>query len=300
LRAVARTREQIREFFAARDVLEVDVPLLQGGGNLDRGVEPALVSLPDGPRWLITSPEHPLKRLLAAGAGDCWSLSPCVRAGELGARHAPEFRMLEWYRTGFDHHRLAAECVALAARCCEDTEDYDTLSYREAFQTHAGCDPLRADDAELAAALGEERAATCAGDRAAMLDLLLAEQVQPALGRTRWCVLIDWPAEQAAQARHVTDAHGAEVAARFELYRDGLELANGYWELRDAEELAGRLSHEQAQRADAPTRDQRFESAMRAGLPDCAGVALGFDRLLMLALGKQHIDEVQAFGWERA
>ena len=175
-----------------------------------------------------------------------------------------------------------------------------TITYREALIRHAGIDPIAADDATIARALGDA-APAARGERAAALDLLIGTRVAPNLGRGRWTVMRDFPPWAAAQARLRRGADGLEWAARFEIFRDGVELANGYWELTDGAELSQRLERERAARADVRVaRDARFEAAMTAGLGDCAGVAVGFDRVVMLALGLGSISETQAFGWERA
>ena len=259
---------------------------------------PLRIDTAAGPRFLPTSPEHPLKRLVAAGSGDVWTLAPAFRSGERGQRHAPEFRMLEWYRVGWDDRRLALETIALLAELTGLGAEHDTLTWRDAFHRHAGIDPLHASDAELFVRLGTD-AAVAAGDRRVALDLLLTREVEPQLGRGRWTILTDYPADQCAQARLRPGADNAPVAARFELYRDGVELANGYHELTDGTALSARLADELASRRDGEQLDQRFLAAMAHGLPDCAGVAVGFDRVVMLALGLPTITDAQAFGWNQ-
>jgi len=276
--------ERVRRFFAERAVLEVDTPLLQPGANLDHGVVPMRVSSgrpddrttgrPDA--FLPTSPEHPLKRLVAAYRQDVWALAPAFRAGERGARHQPEFRMLEWYRLGWDDVRLAGETVEVLRAITGLPGGVERLAWCEAW-ARAGLDP----DAVMAADgfTREER-----------LDLVLTESVEPLLGRGCWTVLTDYPASGAAQARLRHDAAGRPVAARFEIYRDGIELANGYHECCDAAELRAR--HE----AELPLHpgcvlDPAFHAMLAEGFPDCAGVALGFDRAVMLALGLPSVGE---------
>lgn len=296
LRRRADLVERTRAFFRARGVLEVDTPVLQGGANLDHGVVPMRVVVGADGRFLPTSPEHALKRLVAAGSGDVWTLAPAFRSGERGQRHAPEFRMLEWYRLGWDDRRLAQEVIALLALLTGWSDHHQILTWREAFQFHAGIDPATADATALLDRLGGD-AAVANGDRRIALDLLLSRDVEPQLGRGTWTVLTDYPADQCAQARIRTDVHGHPVAARFELYRDGIELANGYHELLDGRALRERLVHELATRSDGEQLDERFLAAMAAGLPDCAGVAVGFDRVVMLALGLPDVASTQAFAW---
>jgi lysyl-tRNA synthetase class 2 len=298
LRARADLVERTRRFFAARGLLEIDTPLLQGGANLDHGVLPFRILADGSERFLPTSPEHPLKRLLAAGGGDLWTLAPAFRRQERGRLHSPEFRMLEWYRLGWDDRRLLAETVALLAELTGLAADLEVLSWREAFRRHAGLDPARADEPAIAARLGSD-AAVVAGDRRAGLDLLLTREVEPKLGRGRWTALVDYPAEASAQAQLRAGEDGALVAARFEIYRDGIELANGYHELSDGAELGARLAAELRGRSGGERQDQRFLAAMAAGLPGCAGVAVGFDRVVMLSLGLATVAETRAFAWER-
>ncbi|HYE08056.1 MAG TPA: EF-P lysine aminoacylase EpmA [Planctomycetota bacterium] len=300
LRRRADLVERTRAFFRARGVLEVDTPVLQGGANLDAGVCPMRVEV-DGGRFLPTSPEHPLKRLVASGSGPVWTLAPAFRAGERGSRHMPEFRMLEWYRPGWDDRQLAAEAIALIAELTTRGADHATLSYRDACRRHAGVDPLACADSDIFAALGADGDAA-RGDAHAALDLLFATRVEPRLGRGGWTVITDYPPWACAQARLRRDAHGDLVAARFEIYGDGLELANGYWELDDAPDLRTRLEaewHARPERASLRL-DERFLAAMAHGLGDCAGIAVGFDRVVMLALGIEDIARVQAFAWDRA
>lgn len=303
LRRRAELVDRVRSFFRTREVLEVDTPVLQGGANLDHGVVPFRVDSLHDPHFLPTSPEHPLKRLVAAGHGALWTLAPAFRTGECGRRHAPEFRMLEWYRPGWDDGRLRQEVVELLDVLTGLGTTTEVLSWRDAFRRHAGIDPVTADDRQLGLALGEAVEAVMSGDRLdrpAALDLLLTERVEPHLGQACWTALTDYPAAACAQARLRTGADGLTVAARFEIYRQGVELANGYWELSDGTELARRLQTELDLRSGGERLDRRFLEAIAAGLPDCAGVAVGFDRVVMLALGLDDIALTQAFPWDRA
>ncbi len=292
--------QRVRDFFGVRGVLEVDPPLLQGGANLDHGIMPFRVETAQGPRFLPSSPEHPLKRMIVAGAGAIWTLSPVFRADERGQRHAPEFRMLEWYRPGWNDRQLYAEVIDLCVALTELPGAIECLSWRDAFRQHAGIDPVTADETTIAECLGDAASAV-RGDRAAALDLLLTQSVEPHLGRGCWTVLTDYPAAGAAQARLRPGEDGTLVAARFEIYRDGIELANGYWEATDANELGARFDVELRLRNDpALVRDERFLQALAGGFPDCAGVAVGFDRLLMLAWGARALSDVQALPYDQA
>jgi len=301
LRRRAELVEGTRAFFKTRGVLEIDTPVVQGGANLDPGITPFRLHSADRPRFLPTSPEHPLKRLVAAGYGAVWTLAPVFRRDELGRTHAPEFRMLEWYRPGWDDTALRGEVLDLLAGLCGGGTTHDVLTYRQAMRTHAGVDPFNADADRLVAVLGAE-ADAAHGDRQASLDLIFATHVQPHLGHAAWTVVVDWPASLAAQARLRPGDDGEQVAARFEVFRSGVELANGYWELDDADELAARLECERARRDPGLglAHDACLAAAMQHGLGPCAGVAVGFDRVVMLALGLDSVAATQAFGWDRA
>jgi lysyl-tRNA synthetase class 2 len=297
----ARLLGEVRAFFRERGVLEVETPILQGGANLDPGSQSHPVPCGAELRFLPTSPEHPLKRLVAAGYGPVWTLAPVVRLGEHSRRHQPEFRMLEWYRPLWDERQLLDEVVALLDRLTGWGRRCERISYRAAFARWCdGLDPEQADAAAFARLLPASEA-PYAGDRQAAADLLLSARIEPQLGRGSLSALVDYPPHLAAQAELRLDADGRQVAARFEVYRDGIELANGYRELTDAAELSERLYAQLASRQDSMLqRDARFEAAMAAGLPPCAGVALGFDRVVMLALGLESVAAGMAFPWELA
>ncbi len=276
LRTRSAIADRVRRFFTERGVLEVDTPVLQAGANLDHGVQPMRCA----DRFLPTSPEHALKRLVAAYGQDVWTLAPAFRGGERGCRHQPEFRMLEWYRLGWDDARLADETVAILRLITGLPGGIERLSWHQAWER------VDLDPAAVQAADGfsrEER-----------LDLLLTERIEPGLGRGAWTVLCDYPATGAAQARLRRDADGRPVAARFEIYRDGIELANGYHECVDAGEL---LARHQAELPGHPgcTLDAAFHAMMAEGFPDCAGVAVGFDRAIMLALGLDNVAATMPF-----
>lgn len=309
LRLRARLLEQTRAFFRERGLLEVETPQLSAAAATDLHLESLEVYSSSGGAlgWLHTSPEFPMKRLLAAGIGDCWQLARVFRGGERGRRHNPEFSLLEWYRVGWDAPALMAEVDeflrALAAGRLP-LGSTERLSYRDAFRRHAGLDPFTAGAAELAHALSAAGVPLPAGieaDHAACLDLALASLVEPHLDPGRPTFIHDFPATHAALARiHPGDP---PLAARFELFLGGMELANGFHELCDAAEQRARFATDLAERGSRglpePRPDERFLAALAAGLPDCAGVALGFDRLVMLLARKASIDEVLAFPWGR-
>jgi lysyl-tRNA synthetase class 2 len=245
-----------------------------------------------------------MKRLLAAGCGDIWQVSRVFRDGEEGRWHNPEFTLLEWYRVGIDHHALMADVERLLGAMLPNAsfERAERLSYREAMQLHAGVDAFDDPTGVLIARLeaaGVEVPASVRADRDACLDLTMSTIVGPQLGNGRLCFIYDYPASQAALAR----IRGA-VASRFEAYLDGIELANGFHELGDAGEQRKRFEADLAERArrglPAVPVDERFLQALEHGLPDCSGVALGFDRLVMCASGARNIRDVLAFPLDRA
>ncbi|MCU0758589.1 MAG: EF-P lysine aminoacylase EpmA [Steroidobacteraceae bacterium] len=304
-------RVAMREFFAARGVLEVETPLVVGAPVTDVHLQSATVDLGDGVRrWLATSPEYAMKRLLAAGSGDVWQECRVVRAGaERGRHHNPEFTLVEWYRLGFDMVAMAGEAAALVdallVAAGASPRGIEFLTYRDALLRHAGVDPLEDEAARLREAVagaGLPAAALAAASRDDLLDLLVATRVGPALGADRLCALTHYPASQAALAR--LDPQDRRVALRFELYGGGLELANGFEELGDAREQAARFDADNARRhalgRETLPVDARLLAALTAGLPACAGVAVGFDRVAMLAGGARAIDEVLAFPVEHA
>lgn len=306
LRARAGLLERARAFLRERGVVEVEPPALSMAAPPDLHLAPLAVG---GRGWLHTSPEYALKRLLAAGFGDCYALGKVWRDGERGRHHNPEFTMLEWYRVGWDHLELMDEVAELVAQLLAPRVALgrpETLTYREAFQRELGLDPHSADHRTLVDATSRlGLSATPAMDGDGLLDLLASHAVYPKLGQGRVTLLHDYPASQCMLARIRPGQAGAPaVAERFECFVDGIELANGYHELGDAAEQRARLDASAAQRAargmPEVVKDERFLAALAHGLPDCAGVALGFDRVVMLALGLDHIDQAIAFPIERA
>lgn len=309
LRARAALLAQVRAFFAGRGVLEVQTPVALRHAVTDVQIQALRVTDEADPRWLQTSPEYPMKRLLAAGSGDIYQVCPVFRAGERGRLHNPEFTMVEWYRLGFDLAQLMQETAALAAALLEaggqTAPPCELVSYSAAFGSALGCDPLTATPAQLAglaAQHGLARSSIEGSTRDDLLDFLVASVVGPQLGRGQLTCLHHFPASQAALAQ--LDRDDPRTALRFELYAEGIELANGYVELASAAEQRLRFEADQAERRrrglQAPDLDTRLLAALEAGLPACAGVAMGFDRVAMLALGASRLDEVLAFSWERA
>lgn len=312
LRRRAELLGRVRGFFAERRVLEVETPLLSAATVTD----PHLASLATrftGPGagagrtlYLQTSPEHAMKRLLAAGSGPIYQLARAFRDGEAGRRHNPEFTLLEWYRPGWDHHRLMGEVGELLA-VLVGAPAGERLTYRELFVRHCGIDPHTADTATLDGALtaaGVEAAGLDPGDRDSRLDLLLAGAIEPRLPADRPVFVHDFPASQAALARLRREPGGVVVAERFEVFFGGFELANGFHELTDAAEQRRRFEAdlERRRRLGLPAVpvDEHLLAALAAGMPEGAGVALGFDRLVMAATGSGTIGEVLAFPFDRA
>lgn len=312
LRLRADLLRRTRGFFESRGFLEVETPLLSADVVVDRHLDPLSVVMfgdprepTEGPRWwLQTSPEFGMKRLLAAGAQAIYQITRAFRGGEVGDLHNPEFTMLEWYRVGDDY---AAGMDLLAALASEllAAPQIDRLSYREAFLRHLNLDPHVASSDELrhaAQRLAIHPPDYPADDRDSWLNFLLAVGVEPQLGVQRPVILCDYPASQAALAQ--VRLGDPPVAERYELYVRGIELANGYHELLDATTLRSRNAiqneHRAAEGRPRLPESSRLLDAMEAGLPACSGVALGFDRLVMIAAGASRLSEVMAFTHERA
>jgi lysyl-tRNA synthetase class 2 len=297
----------VRSFFAARGVLEVETPILSAAAVSDPQLESVGSRLAGLARefYLQTSPEYAMKRLLAAGSGDIYQICKVFRDEEHGRWHNPEFTMIEWYRLGFDDAALMDEVDALVRtllapqRTLPPTE---RLTYSAALERHAGVD-AHSSDADLTAA-AQRHGIVCDAplDRDAKLDLLMGFVVGPRLGSDGPCFICDYPASQAALARLKPGASG--VAARFELYLDGVELANGFHELQDAAEQRARFNRdlELRRRRGQKQRpvDENLLAALEHGMPDCAGVALGFDRLVALAIGADSLAQSMAFTIDNA
>lgn len=313
LRLRARLKGRIRAHFEASGALEVDTPALSAAAPTDPHIAPLATRIASAPAipsyYLQSSPEFPMKRLLAAGVGDCWQLARVFRDGERGRLHNPEFDLLEWYRLDTDHHGLMDDVEALLAAVLEPERSVPPAqrwSYADAFRAHAGVDPLTADTGELRRAATDAGLASVAGlapdDRDGWLDHLLTGAVAPAFAADRPTFVYDWPASQCALAR--LEPADPRVARRFELYWGAIELANGFHELTDAAEQRARFEADQARRAAQGqprlSIDERLLAALEAGLPDCAGVALGFDRLVMVAGGLERIDQALGFPVEDA
>lgn len=311
LRLRAALNALVRLFFAERDVLEVETPILSQAGNTDPNIHSFTTSFSGHvdagtrTRWLRTSAEFPMKRLLAGGVGDCYELGRVFRNGEAGGRHNPEFTMLEWYRVGLDHVQLIDETVELVQRALSlvDREaDVVSCTYGDLFQQALGLDPFTAALGDLRGALQDVELDGQGLERDDFLDLLLTHRIQPGFSDQRITVVRDWPASQCALSR--IRPGNPSVSERFELYLGPLELANGYHELIDAAEQHERFMRDLATRearvTQLPPIDERLLHSMAGGMPPCAGVAVGMDRLLMAMIGSQRIADVLAFDFSQA
>jgi lysyl-tRNA synthetase class 2 len=309
LRTRAAMLAAIRAFFAERGVLEVETPALSHAGTTDPAIESvtaAARSLGTAPLYLHTSPEFAMKRLLAAGSGDIYQSCRVFRDDELGRWHQPEFTLLEWYRIGFDDDRLmteVAELIGAALAAAGEAAPRRTVRvrYADALQRAVGTAP-QAETAVLAEQLGRLDIDIPAGlGHDAVLDLAFATAVVASFDPQALTFVYDYPASQAALAR--LKATAPPVAARFEVFGGGVELANGFHELKDPVEQRRRFEADRAARARAgrraPPLDEQLLAALASGLPDCAGVALGFDRLVALAVGSANVATTMSFAHGR-
>lgn len=310
LRLRANLLKQVRDFFDECGVLEVQTPVLGRAGSTDVYLNSMQSHCSGGGvseplnLYLQTSPEFHMKRLLAAGSGAIWQLATSFRNGEYSVRHNPEFAMLEWYQPGYDLNDLMAEVQALLQEVL-GVDRFSCQSYRSLFREHLTLDPFSSDLPELQARCHKTTGITADDlDRDACCDLLMSACIEPLLGQDEITFVTDYPASQAALAKVKQDDEGDPVAARFECYYQGIELANGYHELTDAEEQAKRFAADNEQRGELGlpevTADQHLVEALASGIPECAGVALGFDRLLMLKAGADRLSDVISFSIDRA
>jgi len=312
LEARARLLADIRDFFRRKGVMEVDTPICSAHATTDPALESLCTSF-TGPGaaqgktlYLHTSPEFSMKRLLAAESGPIYQICKVFRDGELGRQHNPEFSLLEWYRPDFDQHQLLEEVAELINFLLPEPLPVQRMSYAELFQNHLGLDPhsCSADMLrEYAMGQGVPGAESLElTDADSWLDLLLTHCIEPHLGKGSICFIYDYPASQASLAR--IRAGNPPVAERFELYMEGVELANGFCELTDADEQRERFELDLEQRRKHGLKhlpiDENFLTALQHGMPDCSGVALGIDRILMLLTGAGHIQDVLAFPLDRA
>lgn len=304
----------VREFFDQRDYIEVETPLLSADTVVDAHIDPMIVHGPSG-GFLQTSPEAAMKRLLSAGMSSCYQITKAFRAGETGQLHNPEFTIVEWYGVGTtwnDQISLTEQLVQhvqnqLGERFPDSVTDvfaepFRRVTYESSFERIGISGVLEMSvpvlQREVFSRLPEFNRETLPENRDDLLNMLLSDLVEPRLGMECGEFLTSYPLSQAALAqRNQTDPR---TACRFELYRQGVELCNGYHELVDADELERRELHQNSQRADALPGAGRLNAAMAAGLPKCSGVALGFDRLMMCLLSAQSIEKVIPFPFNRA
>ena len=301
---------QIRDFFFERDVMEVDTPAMSHATVTDVHLHTFQTEFV-GPGYaggqklfFMTSPEFHMKRLLAAGSGCVYQIAKAFRNEENGRYHNPEFMMLEWYRVGFDHHKLMDEMDDLLQLVLK-SDKAERMTYQNAFLNVLGVCPLEGSMEELkacAGSLGLSDIAHPEEDRDTLLQLLFSIGVEPKIGQTVPAFVYDFPASQAALAK--INPQDNRVADRFEVYFKGIELANGFHELDNPQEQLQRFEEDNQKRIEMGLEPQPIDhhliEALKAGLPSCAGVALGIDRLIMLAMGHDHIDEVTAFPFPRS
>lgn len=311
LKTRARMLHGIRAFFAEQNVLEVETPCLARSSISDPHLHSFQTRFVGQSLYLQTSPEFFMKRLLAAGSGDIYQLARVFRDDESGSRHNPEFTLLEWYRLGLSHHQLMDEIERLLLQLVNqlgaevNTTDIRRLSYQQAFVDAIDIDPLvcnvkvlqqRAQQLAIDIPVGMAR-----DDKDMWLDWLLTQAVAPGFARNRFTFIYDYPASQAALAR--ISEQDARVAHRFELFYGELELANGFYELTNAHEQRDRFEQENQQRLNLGLAevalDEYLLTALEYGLPECSGVAIGLDRLLMVVLGKNQLSEVLSFPLDR-
>lgn len=295
----AQLYRQIREFFAERDVLEVEVPTIGRTAALDPNLE-ALPVGADKTHYLQTSPEYFHKRLVSQGSGSIYSLTRGYRAGEKGRLHNPEFAILEWYRVGFSMQELIEDVIGLLGEVLAD-QAVTQFSYADLFEEYLGIDPHSVALVEINSLLAQHTSYQGELPVTSALELLFSQVIEPRLP-TGIQVVTHYPREQAALAKLAIDEQGRNVALRFEIYLDGIEMANGYEELTDANEQRERFAQEQEYRLHSgqqvPEVDTKFLAALESGLPECSGVALGIDRLLMLKVGASQLSDVMTFDWD--
>ncbi|MGZ8902944.1 MAG: EF-P lysine aminoacylase EpmA, partial [Methylobacter sp.] len=324
----AQMLAEIRRFFADRSVLEVETPLLSRSIGTDPQLEfftteylsPGMVCMPEACQeqarrsssrqtlFLQTSPEFAMKRLLAAGSGSIYQIGKAFRNGESGRFHNPEFTMLEWYRVGFTLPQLMDEIAELIggrfiSRPLQETQ---RVSYQDVFDSFTGLDPLVFSYQDYCAFAREcglsEAVDICGHDHAVWLDFLFSHKVQPHLGKNALCMVYGYPACQSSLAR--INEQCSLITDRVELFINGVELGNGYYELTDAEEQNRRFDKElvirQQQKLPVTVKDQHLIAALKSGLPECSGMAIGLDRLLMLLSGSASINDVLSFAIRRA
>lgn len=304
----ARLLKRIRAFFDARDILEVETPIVSSAGSTDLHIDSLQTMFRGESHYLNTSPEYAMKRLLADYGEPIYQVCKVFRDDELGPNHNPEFSMLEWYRPGFDMHALMDEMQDLLACVLpQKLPAVGRYSYRQVFEKYAGIDPHKAsadDCRQCAIQHGIEQPVGLEDDKDEWLDWLLTQRVVPSFDTDGFTFIYDYPKSQCALARLAEDEQGVQVASRFELFSGEVELANGFHELLSGAEQQQRFERENQRRFEAGKSmvkiDEYLLEALNHGLPDCSGVAMGLDRLLMIMCEKLSIDEVLAFPFSSA
>ena len=298
IKARAQLYRQLRDFFAKREVLEVETPILGQAATVDPFIESLHTRVLGELRFLQTSPEFFMKRLLAAGSGSIYSLGKVFRQGEQGRKHHPEFTMLEWYRLGWNEQQLIDEVAELFLQLMPELS-VTKLSYRDCFKQFLQIDPHRASGETLKTLVLDHIDCQLENEpNDTWLDLLMTHCIEPNLPKGL-VFIYDYPATQAALAKIDKDEQGQLVAKRFEAYINGMELANGYWELTDAVEQKNRFINDQNYKKKYQNNllpyDKHLVAALESGMPECAGVAVGVDRLLMQVCGIDRLQEVLSF-----
>jgi len=296
----------IRSFFLENNVLEVETPALSLAGNTDPFIESITVNKGSTLRYLHTSPEYPMKRLLADGSGDIYQICKVWRAGESGSNHNPEFSMLEWYRVDYSYHQLIIEISTLLKTLLPTLNKQDSIfTYEELFMRTFNINPHSADQAELAHCVKEniKGLETSNLNKQAMLDALLTHCIEPTFNTNALTFIIDYPESQSALAQ-IRKEKEYSIAERFEVYLGDQELGNGYQEenspTRNREILTLENSQRKAMGLHTVTKDENFLDAMSNGMPRSSGVAIGLDRILMIIANVKTIQEVINFPWDRA
>lgn len=309
LKKRASLLRKVREFFFQRNVLEVDTPSISKYASIDLHLD-AIGVQPGNQhplRYLITSPEYHMKRLLCAGSGSIYQICKSFRQEDCGSRHNPEFTMLEWYRVGLNHWQLMQEVDALMENLLE-LPPSDKISYQEIFERTLDINPFEIQLEQFSAACESYKLSPpddflCKTvDPDEWLNFLMGFIIEPTLGKEKPVFIYDYPASQAALA--IINPENPKSALRFELYYKGVELGNGYTELGDHQLLSQRFEESNQQRIEANKEsyciDKRLIEATESGMPACSGIAIGFDRVMMLAADQKEIDQVQTFSWDRA
>jgi lysyl-tRNA synthetase class 2 len=312
LRLRAQLLANIRKFFDERSVLEVETPLLSHSSGTDPQLEFFTTEYCLSPQrqtlFLQTSPEFAMKRLLAAGSGSIYQIGKAFRNGESGRFHNPEFTMLEWYRVGFTLPQLLDEIAELIGILfsSQPLQPTKSVRYQDVFVSYTGLDPLVfsyqdycafARDCQLPEAID-----ICGHDLGLWLDFIFSHKVQPHLGENALCMVYEYPACQSSLAK--INQYNPQLTERVEIFINGIELGNGYHELTDAEEQRTRFDKElairQQKKLPVTIKDNHLIAALESGLPECSGMAIGLDRLLMLLSGSQSIDDVLSFSIDSA